>query len=100
MFRNLNCGQSAPRERTVRQAFNVRPPGELIIAFGLDDHAIHVGLGIAPDLPLKASLNGLPVGGTCVLEPERHGVVAVGPEGRDEGGLLLIRLFQGDLMVT
>ena len=69
------------------------PPGELIIAFGLDDHAIHVGLGIAPDLPLEASLNGLPVGGTYVLEPEYHGVVAVGPEGGDQGRLLLIRLL-------
>ena len=43
-----------------------------------------------PDLPLEAFLDGLLVGSTCVLEAERHGVVAVHPEGRDEGGLLLI----------
>ena len=79
----LGSGQSA-------KPLTFDPPGELIIAFGLDDHAIHVGLGIAPDLPLEASLNGLLVGCAGILEAERHGVVAVGPEGGDEGRLLLI----------
>ena len=58
--------------------------------FCLDDDVIDIGLGVAPDLPLEASLDGFLVGGTRVLEPERHDVVAVGPKGRDEGGLLLI----------
>jgi hypothetical protein len=58
-----------------------------------DDDVINIGLGVAPDLPLKASLNGLLVGGAAILEAERHGVVAVGPEEGDEGRLLLIRLL-------
>jgi hypothetical protein len=49
-----------------------------------DDDVIHVGLGVAPDLPLEAYLDGLMIGGTCVLEAERHGVVAVLPKGHDE----------------
>ena len=65
----------------------------MIIIFCLDDDVIDIGLGIAPDLPLEASLNGLLVCGAGILEAERHGVVAVGPEGGDEGRLLLIRLL-------
>ena len=61
--------------------------------FCLDDDVIDLGLGIAPDLPLEASLNGLLVGGAGILEAERHGVVAVCSKGHDEGGLLLIRLL-------
>jgi len=61
--------------------------------FYLDDDVIDIGLGIAPDLSLEASLNGLLVGGAGILEAERHGVVAVGPEGGDEGRLLLIQLL-------
>ena len=49
--------------------------------FCLDDNVIDIGIGVAPDLPLEASLNGLLVGGTYVLEVECHGVVAVGSEG-------------------
>ena len=60
------------------------------LRFCLDNDVIDVGLGIAPDLPLEASLNGLLVGGTSILEAEHHGVVAVGPKGSDEGCLLLI----------
>jgi len=71
-----------------------------IIVFGLDDHVIYIGLGVAPDLLMEASLNGFLVGAPCILEPKRHGVVAVGPKGRDEGRLFLIRLLQGDLVVT
>ena len=47
--------------------------------FCLDNDIIDIGLGVAPDLPLEAS-----------LEAKHHGVVAVGPEGGDEGRLLLI----------
>ena len=61
--------------------------------FCLDEDVINIGLGVAPDLPLEASPNGLLVGGAGILEAERHGLVAVGPEGGDEGGLLLIRLL-------
>ena len=67
---------------------------ELIIGPCFDDDIIYVGLGVAPDLPLEAFLDGLLVGSTCVLEAERHGVVAVRPKGRDEGCLLLIRLLK------
>ena len=72
---------------------------ELIITFGLDEDIIDVGLGVAPDLPLEASLNGLLVCGAGILEAEHHGVLAVGPEGGDEGRLLLIRLLEGYLVV-
>ena len=63
-----------------------------------DDNVI--GLGIAPDLPLEAFLDGLLVCSTRVLEAKRHGVVAVRPKGCDEGDLLLIRLLQRDPMVA
>ena len=52
-----------------------------------------------PDLPLEASLNGLLGGRAGILEAERHGVVAVGPERGDEGRLLLIQLLVGYLLV-
>jgi hypothetical protein len=61
---------------------------------------MNIGLGVAPDLPLEAFLDGLLVGSTCVIEAERHGVVAVGPKWHDEGGLLLVQLLQGDLVVA
>ena len=57
---------------------------ELIIGPCFDDDVIYVGLGVAPDLPLEAFLDGLLVGSTCVLEAECHGVVAVHLEGHDE----------------
>jgi len=63
---------------------------ELVITFCLDNDVIDISLSVAPDLPLEASLDGLLVGCASILEAERHGVVAVGPEGSDEGGLLLI----------
>ena len=72
---------------------------ELIIMFCLDDDIINVGLGVAPDLPLEASLNDLLVCGAGILEAERHGVVTVGPKRGDEGRLLLIRLLEGYLVV-
>ena len=67
--------------------------------FCLDDDVIDIGLGVAPDLPLEASLNGLLVCSTGILEAECHGVVAIGPEGGDEGRLFLIRLLEGYLVV-
>ena len=66
---------------------------ELIIGPYFDDDIIYVGLGVVPDLPLEAFLDDLLVGSTCVLEAERHGVVAVRPERGDEGRLLLIQLL-------
>jgi len=65
----------------------------LVIAFGLDDDIVYVGLGVSSDLPLEAFLDSFLIGSTCVLEAEHHGVIAVGSEGRDEGGHLLIRLL-------
>ena len=73
---------------------------ELIIVPGLDDDVINIGLGVTPNLPLESFLDGLQVCSTRVLEAEHHGVVAVCPKGHDERGLLLIRLLQGDLMLT
>ena len=65
----------------------------MVITFCLDDDVLDIGLYIAPDLPLEASLNGLLVGRAGILEAERHFIIAVGPEGGDEGCLLLIRLL-------
>jgi hypothetical protein len=59
---------------------------ELIMRPCLDYHIVDIFLGVAPDLPLEASLDGLLVGCTYVLESEHHGVVAVRPEGGDERG--------------
>ena len=67
--------------------------------FCLDDNVIDIGLGVAPDLPLEASLDGLLVGGAGILEAKHHGVVAVGPKRGDEGCLLMIRLLEGYLVV-
>ena len=72
---------------------------ELITAFCLEDDIIDIGLGVAPDLSLEASLNGLLVGCAGILEAKRHGVVAVGPERCELGCLLLIRLLEGYLVV-
>ena len=44
-------------------------------------------------LVFEAGLYGALVGSLDVLEPERHGRVAVGAEGRDEGCLDLVILF-------
>ena len=63
---------------------------ELIIEPCFDDDIIYIGLSVAPDLPLEASLNGLLVCGAGILEAECQSVVAVGPERGDEGCLLLI----------
>ena len=52
--------------------------------FCLDDDVIDIGLGVAPDLPLEAYLNGLLVGGASILKAKHHGVVAVGPERGDK----------------
>ena len=58
----------------------------MIIGPCFDDDVIYVGLGVAPNLPLEAFLDGLLIGCACVLEAEHHGVVAVRRKGRDEGG--------------
>jgi hypothetical protein len=58
--------------------------------FCLDDDIIDIGLGVALDLPMEASLNGLLVCGASVLDAERHGVVAVGPERADERRIFMI----------
>ena len=73
---------------------------ELIIGPCFDDDVVYVGLGVASDLPLEAFLEGLLVRSTCVLEAECHGVVVERSEEHVEGGLLLIRLLQGDLVVA
>ena len=52
----------------------------MIIGPGFDDDVIYVGLGVAPDLPLEAFLDGLLVSSTFGLEAERHGVVQYAPK--------------------
>ena len=43
---------------------------------------------------------GALVGSPNVLEPERHGRVAVGAEGRDKRCLDLVILFESNLVIT
>ena len=62
----------------------------MVITLCLDYDVIDIGFGVALDLPLEASLNGLLVDDTGILEAECHGVVAVSPESGDEGRLLMI----------
>jgi hypothetical protein len=45
---------------------------------GLDDHIIHVGFDVLVELSLEIGLDSSLVGGSGVLQPERHGRVAVG----------------------
>ena len=51
-------------------------------------------------LIFEASLYSALVGSPGVLEPERHGRVAVGAERRDKRCLDLVVLFESDLVIT
>ena len=51
-------------------------------------------------LVFEAGLYGALIGSPGVLEPERHGRVAVSAEGCDEGCLDLVVHFESDLVLT
>jgi hypothetical protein len=49
----------------------------------LDDHVIHIGFDVLIELILEAGRDSSLIGGTCVLQLERHCRVAVGAERGD-----------------
>jgi hypothetical protein len=65
----------------------------------LDDYIIHVGFDVLVELSLETDLDSSLVGSIGILEPERHGRVAVGAERGDEHGLLLVFFLDSDLVV-
>ena len=68
---------------------------------GFDNYIINVSLDeVIFYLVFEASLYSALVGSPGVLEPERHGRVAVGAEGRDKRCLDLVILFESDLVIT
>jgi hypothetical protein len=50
------------------------------VVSGLDDHVIHVCFDVRVELSLETGLDSSLIGGAGVLQPERHGCVAVGAE--------------------
>ena len=68
---------------------------------GFNNYIVNISLDeVVFYLVFEAGLYGALVGSPSVLEPERHGHVAVGAEGRDEGCLDLVVLFESDLVIT
>jgi hypothetical protein len=55
---------------------------------------------VSSNLPLQASLHGLLVSGSSILQAKRHGNIAVGSVWGDERGLDLIRLEERDLEIA
>ena len=68
---------------------------------GFNNYIVNISLDeVVFYLVFEAGLYGTLVGSPSVLEPEQHGRVAVGAEGRDEGCLDLVVLFESDLVIT
>jgi hypothetical protein len=67
----------------------------------LNYYIVNVRLNeLISDLIFEASLDGMLISGSRVLEPKRHSRVAIGAEGRDEGCLNLVFSSQRDLVIT
>jgi hypothetical protein len=87
MVRNSDAGVSGfvakrwQASQIVEQAICLR---------GLDDDVVDVDLDIATDLLLQARLHAPLIGGSHVLQPERHRRVAVYPVRGDEHSFVLI----------
>ena len=72
-----------------------------ICFLGFNNYIVNISLDeVVFYLVFEAGLYGALVGSLGVLEPERHGRVAVGAERRDEGCLNLVVLFESDLVIT
>jgi hypothetical protein len=67
---------------------------------GLDYNVIYVSLNGLPDEVTKNGEHTPLVCSPRVLEPERHGDIAVRPKRGDERGHGLVRLFHHNLMVA
>jgi hypothetical protein len=65
----------------------------------LDDHAINIGFDVLVELSLETGLDSSLVSSAGVLQPERHGLVAVRAKRGDEHGLLLVFFFDSDLVI-
>jgi hypothetical protein len=63
---------------------------ERVEVSGLDDHIIHIGFDVLVELSLETGLDSSLVSSAGVLQPERHGRVAVRAKQGDERGLLLV----------
>jgi hypothetical protein len=67
---------------------------------GLDYNVIYISLNGLPDEVPKNSEHTPLVCSPRVLEPERHGDIAVRPKWVDERGRGLVRLFHHNLVVA
>ena len=68
---------------------------------GFNNYIVNIGIDeVVFYLIFEAGLYGTLVGSPGILKPERHGRVVVGAEGRDEGCLDLVVLFESDLVIT
>jgi hypothetical protein len=72
---------------------------ERVRVSGLYDHIIHISLEVLVELFLKTFLDSSLVGGTGVLQPERHCCGAVGAKRGDEHGLHMVFFIDSDLVV-
>jgi hypothetical protein len=72
---------------------------ERVRVSGLDDHVIHIGFDILVELCLETLLDGSLVSSAGVLQPERHGRVAVRAKRGDKHGLLLVFFLDSDLVL-
>jgi hypothetical protein len=66
---------------------------------GLYDHVIHVSFDVLVELSLETDMDSSLVSGAGVLQPGRHGRVAVGAKRGDERGLLLVYFLDSDPVV-
>ena len=67
---------------------------------GLHHDVVHVDVDVAAELRQQAFLHAALESGAGVLQAERHGDVAIRPEGCEEGCLQGIGRVQLDLMIA
>ena len=73
---------------------------KLILGLGFEDDIINISVNIAMQLVGKTQLYRPLVGGSCILQPKRQGLVGVCPVRGDEYRLDLIFFFERDLVVA
>jgi hypothetical protein len=66
---------------------------------GLDDDIVPIGFNVLVELLREAGLDSSLVGGTSILQPERHCHVVVGARRGDERSILLVFFLDSDLVV-
>ena len=65
----------------------------------LHQHVVNLDLQRSPDLELEHFVHQSLMGCPCVLQPEGHDPVAIGPLQSDKGCLLLIWGVHADMVV-